>query len=150
MSKSTPALTDETDPRRLAAAIAAIDAVPPGSTVIRCPSAVLRQGRLPLQGRPTDFARAIHPVDPDRRGENHDQVPHRTTSRPLPDPVRQRLGWPMTDPPSRAFTWRHHQGILASLWSLSVRNSPRLVRRSGRSVVNQPPTNEFGFRSRFA
>ena len=35
MPKSTPALTDETDPRRLAAAIAAIDAVLPGSIVIR-------------------------------------------------------------------------------------------------------------------
>jgi hypothetical protein len=35
MPKSTPALTDETDPGRLAASIAAIDAVLPGSIVIR-------------------------------------------------------------------------------------------------------------------
>jgi hypothetical protein len=35
MPKSTPALTDETDPRHLAAAIAAIGAVLPGSIVIR-------------------------------------------------------------------------------------------------------------------
>jgi hypothetical protein len=44
----------------------------------------LRQDELPLQGRPTDPARALLPVDPHRRRPNRHQDPQHRAGQPLP------------------------------------------------------------------
>ena len=88
MPKSEPGLTDAAARRSLAAAIAGIDAVLPGSVVIRhmrCGKAACRCKADPptLHGPYIQWTRTV-------AGKDGDQVPHRTTARPLPGLVRQR------------------------------------------------------------